>query len=238
MALLDSEDPDRRGKVTYVLVHGAWRGGWVWQLVAELLQRAGHAVHAPTFAGADLDADIQQLVTLLQTLRSVILVGHSYGGMVITGATDRVPERIRRLVYFDAFVPEDGKCLLDYAVPERAARFRDEGGRTGSVMPPPLALWGLLRAEHIQLVQPRERQQPFGTMAQPVRLKQPALLACIPKTFVYCSAPATGSFDQFAVRYRRDRSWIFREIASGHDAMILAPAQSAQVLLEQAGLRT
>ena len=78
-------------------------------------------------------------VLLIWVLRDVILVGHSYGGMVITGAADRAHARIRRLVYLDAFVPENGKCALDYVVPERAARMREEGEKVGSITPPPLS---------------------------------------------------------------------------------------------------
>ena len=90
-------------------------------------------------AGIDLDLHVQDVVALLQMedLRDVTLVGHSYGGMVITGASGRAVDRIKRLIYLDAFVPENGKCALDYVVPERAARMREEGGRTGFVSPPP-----------------------------------------------------------------------------------------------------
>jgi pimeloyl-ACP methyl ester carboxylesterase len=238
MAGVDAEDPDRGGEVTYVLVHGAWHGGWVWERVAALLRGAGHAVHAPTLAGHDLEAHVQQLVGLLEALSDVVLVGHSYGGMVTTAAADRVPQRIRRLVYLDAFVPEDGKCVLDYVLPERAARFREEGSRTGSITPPPLSVWGIERPEQVELVKPLERPQPFACMAEPLRLRSQAALQRIPKTFIYCSSPATGSFDHFAARLRHDPDWEYRELATGHAAMLLVPELTSQVLLEQAASRT
>ena len=225
----------------FVLVHGAWHGGWCWRYVRPLLK--GHEVFAPSLTGlgerrhlagpgVDLDTHISDIVSILERedLRDVILVGHSYGGMVVTGAADRAPERIGRLVYLDAFVPENGKCTLDYVVPERAARMREEGEKVGSVTPPPLSLWGLTRPEHIDFVKPREVRHPYRTMSQPIRLKNEAALKRLPKTFVYCSSPATGSFDAFAAKYRNDPAWKFFELATGHDAMILMPERVAQIL--------
>jgi len=233
---------------TFVLVHGAWHGGWKWKLVAPLLRRAGHDVYTPTLTGLgerahlarpgiDLDLHVQDVVALLEMedLREVVLLGHSYGGMVITGAADRAPGRIRRLVYLDAFVPENGKCLLDYvdhAVPERAAAFRKEGEQHGSVAPPPLSLWGIVKPEHIAFAKPRENRHPFHCFTQPIRLRNPEALARLPKSFIHCSSPATGSFDQFAAKYRNDPGWRFHELATGHDAMILVPEELAAVLLQ------
>jgi pimeloyl-ACP methyl ester carboxylesterase len=225
----------------FVLVHGAWHGGWCWRYVRPFLK--GHEIFAPSLTGLgerkhlarpdiDLDTHIGDIVSILEMedLRDVVLVGHSYGGMVITGAADRAHERIQRLVYLDAFVPENGKCTLDYVVPERAARMREEGERTGSVTPPPLSLWGLTKPEHIDFVKPREVPHPFSTMSQAIRLKNETALKRLPKTFVYCSSPATGSFDAFAAKYRSDPAWKFFELKTGHDAMILMPERVAEIL--------
>jgi pimeloyl-ACP methyl ester carboxylesterase len=184
----------------YVLVHGAWHGGWCWRFVRPLLE---HPVYAPSLTGLgdrkhlarpdiDLDTHIQDIVGLMEMedLRDVVLVGHSYGGMVVTGAADRAHARIKRLIYLDAFVPENGKCALDYVVPERAARMREEGERVGSITPPPVSLWGLTKPEHIEFVKPREVRHPYRTMTQPIKLQNPETLARIPKTFVYCSSPS------------------------------------------------
>jgi pimeloyl-ACP methyl ester carboxylesterase len=231
---------------TYVLVHGAWHGGWCWQIVAPALRRAGHEVYAPSLTGLgerkhlahrgiDLDTHIEDVVSLMEMedLHDVILLGHSYGGMVVTGAADR-SQRVGQLVYLDAFVPENGKCLLDYAVPERAAGMRAEGEKTGAVTPPPMSLWGLTKKEHLDFVAPREVKHPFGTMSQPVRIANPEKLARLPKTYVYCCAPPTGSFDQFAARYRNDPAWRFHELKTGHDAMLLVPDQVIAILWQTA----
>ena len=237
-------------EVTYVLIHGAWHGGWAWRLVAPILRFAGHEVHAPSLTGMgdrmhllraeiDLDLHIADVATLLEThdLADVILLGHSYGGMVITGAADRCAARIHRLVYFDAFVPENGKCLFDYveaAVPERAAGFRKMGEATGFVEPPPNSVWGHTDAKLIEWIKPREVRMPFRTQTQPLRLANEAALARIPRTFVHCTSPATGTFDQFAAKARNDPAWRFHELKSGHDAMILQPQAVAELLLKEA----
>ena len=234
---------------TFVLIHGAWHGGWCWKSVAPALRRAGHEVYAPSLTGMgerkhlaradiDLDTHIEDVVSLMEMedLGEVILLGHSYGGMVVTGAADR-SRRVGKLVYLDAFVPEHGRRLLDYAVPERAARMKEEGERTGFVTPPPPSLWGLTRAEHIDFVKSREVKQPFATLAQPIEIRNRERLAGLPKTYIYCSSPATGSFDQFAAKVRGDPAWRFHELKTGHDAMILMPEALGEILLQTAARR-
>ena len=230
---------------TFVLVHGAWHGGWCWKLVGPALRRAGHEVYAPSLTGLgerrhlaradiDLDTHIQDVLGLLEMedLNDVILLGHSYGGMVVTGVADRAAARIARLIYLDAFVPEDGKCLLDYAVPERTGRMRDEGEKTGFVSPPPMSLWGLTKPEDLAFVGPREVRHPFATMSQTLKLRSEKKTSSIPRSFIYCSSPATGSFDQFAARFRHDPAWRFYELPTGHDAMLLMPEAVTRILLE------
>ena len=110
---------------SFVIVHGAWGGGWAWQKVDRMLRARGHEVYRPTLTGLGervhlanttigLDTHIDDVVNVLiyEDLRDVVLVGHSYGGMVITGVADRAPDRIRRLIYLDAFVPNDGESLM------------------------------------------------------------------------------------------------------------------------------
>jgi len=231
---------------TFVLVHGAWSGGWKWRFVAPILQRAGHEVFRPTLTGLgerahlarpdiDLDVHMQDVVGLLEMedLREVVLVGHSYGGMVVTGAAERCPARIGRLVYLDAFVPENGKCALEYVVPERAAGFREQGERTGFVEPPPPSLWGVVKPEHVAFARQRETRHPYRCFTEALR-RVNSSAAALPKTFIYCSSPATGTFDQFAAKYRGDPKWRFHELKTGHDSMILVPEELAAILLKAA----
>ena len=235
--------------MTFVLIHGAWHGGWCWRIVAPMLRQAGHEVFAPSLTGlgdrahlanrdVDLELHINDVVSVLEKhdLREVVLLGHSYGGMVVTGAADRCTERIRRLIYFDAFVPENGRPQMHYieAVPERAAGFKKVGETTGFVPPPPNSLWGHTDPKLIEWIKARETPHPYKTFVQPIRLTNEAALKRIPKTFVQCSTPATGAFDQFAAKYRNAPGWRFHEIKSGHDAMILVPQTVADILIQEA----
>jgi pimeloyl-ACP methyl ester carboxylesterase len=231
---------------TFLVAHGAWSAGWAWKKMRPRLRERRHELWTPTYTGlgervhlasndVKLDTHIEDVLKVLEfeDLRDVILIGHSYGGMVATGVADREPGRIARLVYLDAFVPEDGKCTLDYVVPERAASMRHEGERTGFVTPPPMALWGLTRRDDLDFVGAREVRHPYATMAQPIRLANHAEWRILPKTFVYCSSPATGSFDQFVEKYRNDPGWRVHELKTGHDAMILMPDEVTQLLLDK-----
>jgi pimeloyl-ACP methyl ester carboxylesterase len=232
----------------FVLIHGAWHGGWCWKFVASALRRAGHQVYAPSLTGMgerkhlarfgiDLATHIEDVVSLMEMedLSDVVLVGHSYGGMVVTGAAER-SERVGTLVYLDAVVPEHGKAMLDYVVLERAARMTEEGIKTGFVTAPPFSLFGITRADHLDFIKPREVRQPYATMSQPIRIHNPERLVRLPKTYIYCSSPATGTFDAFAAKYRNDPAWRFHEMKTGHDAMILAPDELTALLM-QAGKR-
>jgi pimeloyl-ACP methyl ester carboxylesterase len=228
---------------TYVLVHGAWHGGWCWAKVARLLRDAGHEVYTPTLTGlgerahlarpeVDLETHIQDVVAMLEAeeLRQVTLVGHSYGGMVITGVAARTSGRIGHLVYLDAFVPEAGKSLLDY-VGEGAGAMREaavahgEGWKLPSFPP-----------ERFGVTSQRDTEWLTKHLVpQPLRTFEQALPAAggekLKRTYVYCSKPAMGAFDQFAERLRDDRKWTFHDVKTGHDAMVTAPGEIARILM-------
>jgi len=228
---------------TYVLVHGAWHGGWCWAKVARLLRDAAQEVYTPTLTGLgerahlarpeiDLETHIQDIVAVIESeeLRQVTLVGHSYGGMVISGVAARVAARIGHLVYLDAFVPEAGKSLLDYLGP-RAAVMREavatqgEGWKIPSLPP---ERYGVSSQRDTEWLTKHLRPQPLKTFEQPL----PALGGEeLKRTYVYCSKPATGTFDQFAERLRDDRKWTFHDVKTGHDAMITAPGEIAKILM-------
>src|SRR5215831_19375157 len=233
----------------FVLVHGGWVGGWYWCRVAPLLQAGGHRVFAPTLTGlgerahlcslaVNLDTHVQDVTNVLQfeELHEVVLVGHSYGGMVITGVAERAAERIAHLCYLDAFVPQDGQALADFVGPamvagiRESARVSSDGSRVP--MPFPLAAVGIEKEADISWMMPRLTAHPLNTILQPVRLADPAARA-LPRTFIYCSEPPIGFFEGFAEKARSE-GWRYREIASGHTAMVTAPQQVADLLLEVA----
>lgn len=229
--------------MTFVLVHGAWHGGWCWRRVVPALRAAGHEVFTPTLTGLgerahllrpdiDLDKHIQDVVMLLEMedLKDVVLVGHSYGGMVITGVADRAHARIRRLVYLDAFVPENGKALADYIGAERAAHQRVQGERHGVLDPLPLAALGIQRPEDVAWVSSKLVKHPYGTMAQPIRLANEPAWRALAKTYVNCCS-MTGTFNQFVDKVKTDTAWQYHELPTGHDAMITDPQGVSRILL-------
>ena len=176
----------RLNQATYVLVHGAWHGSWCWQRVRKNLRDAGQQVFTPTLTGlgershlnsaaVDLSMHIADVVNLLrwEDLSDVILCGHSYGGMVISGAADRVPERIRALVYLDAFVPEDGECLFDFLSPELAQPMRLQAQTAGGgwKVPPIPAERFNINLEDAAWVNAQCTFQSIASFEEPVELK-------------------------------------------------------------------
>lgn len=155
---------------TFMLVHGAFHGGWCWKKVLPLLRAVGHEVFTPTLTGLGERAHLLTPTTNLQThvqdvtaaleyedLSGVVLVGHSYGGMVITAVAERVPERLRHLVYLDALVPGDGQTLFDLITPEGRARHHDMARTSGEgwrIPPCSLEDLGVTAAEDLQWMRP------------------------------------------------------------------------------------
>jgi pimeloyl-ACP methyl ester carboxylesterase len=235
---------------TFVLVHGGWHGGWCWKEVAALLRAAGHEVWTPTLTGlgerahlltpaTDLALHIRDVTIVLEyeELGDAILVGHSYGGMVITGVADRAPDRIARLVYLDAFVPTDGQALFDLLRPERRAFFQEQADLHGDgwrVPPPSASALGIADESVARWLTAKMTPQPLKTFTQPLALTNPVADA-IPRTFIHCSAgPMTASFVPFAAHARITPDWQYHELAVGHDAMLIAPADLADLLVAQA----
>lgn len=232
---------------TYVLIHDAWHGGWSWQKVVPLLRTAGHDVYAPTLTGlgerahlidrkTSLDTHVQDVVGLIEfkDLKDVVLVGHGYGGSVIRGVADQIPEALAHMIYLNAFVIDDGKSLAQFLGPEHRAavqeRARQEG--EGWKLPPYSPEWyGVTRREDIEWMRPRLTPQPLKTEFDPMIFRNPKAES-IPKSYIFCNAPAIGRFGEFAQRARTEPGWQYRELATGHDAMISQPKELSRLLLE------
>lgn len=235
---------------TFVLVQGAWVGGWYWKRMAPLLLAAGHEVFAPTLTGlgerahlaspdVGLETHIQDVLGVLtyEDLSNVILVGHSYGGMVITGVAERAPDRLAHLVYFDAFVPTDGQALFDLISPDLAAMFREEAKSQGDgwrIPAPPVEspIFGLPDPADQTWAGPRLAAQPLRTFEEPVQVADPAA-AALPRTYIYCASKMPPDpFAPFAAQLKAAMGWRFRELATGHCAQITMPRELAGLLLE------
>ena len=227
---------------TFVLVHGAWHGGWCWERLREPLSQRGALVHTPTLTGlgdrahllspaVGLRTHIDDIVQVLEeaNLRDAILVGHSYGGMVVTGVASRVSNRLARVVYLDAAVPRNGQCLFDCTGPkfrnwiDEAAGARGEGWRIP--VPPPKFL-GLADAADIDWVMPRLVPHPYRSFREPVQWPAGQELA-LPRSYINCIGDKPRGGERSAQAEGIDD---YHELATGHDAMVTAPRELAELL--------
>jgi pimeloyl-ACP methyl ester carboxylesterase len=229
---------------TFVLVQGAWHGSWCWRRVRDALQAAGHEVFTPTLTGVgershllsqdiNLDTHIDDVINLIkwEDLSDVVLCGHSYGGCVVRGVVDRIGERIAKLVYLDAFVPEHGESLHNVLPPEVAnlqldlAKQHGDGWR----VPPIPAEAFAVNAADAAWVDRQCTMQPLATFQQPLSLRNKSDPA-IPTLFILASAWNDSPFHKFHER-AKTRGWQTLSIACGHDVMLDRPAELTQALL-------
>jgi pimeloyl-ACP methyl ester carboxylesterase len=231
---------------TYVLVHGAWHGGWCWRDVASRLAAAGHAVFTPTqtglaerkhllHAGISLDTFVEDIVNVIdaEELNDIYLVGHSFGGRSVCGVADRMPERVRRLVFLDSGLPTSGKSAMDGLPADiRATRLKLAQDSSGglSVPPPGMADFGITDAESVAWLERRLTPHPLGTYTTPMNLAHP-LGNGVPVTYIRCTEPTYRPTESSADYARSRADWQYLELATGHDAMISAPGPLADMLL-------
>lgn len=231
-----------------VLVQGAWEGGWYWRPVRRRLQAAGHEVFAPSLTGLgershlahadiDLDTHVQDIVSLFEfeELDDAVLVGHSYGGMVITGVADRLPERIRALVYLDAFLPEDGESILSLARPERQAQIRAaaEAGGSWRIPPTPARDWGVTDAAEAAWLDRHSVDHPLATMTQPIRLTG-AHKQVGRRIYILAAAYDPSPFLKFAAKAESEGGWETHRIDCHHFLNVSRPDDVARIVGEAA----
>ncbi|NML43240.1 alpha/beta fold hydrolase [Ramlibacter sp. G-1-2-2] len=234
----------------FVLVHGAWHGGWCWTHVGDRLRAQGHRVFTPTLTGlgerrhlisaqVNLDTHIDDVVNLIEfeELQDVVLVGHSYAGIVITGVADRIAPRLRQLVYLDSLMLDSGKSIFssfpDDVVQQRLKAIRDTGGGVGAAAPLSPAAFGVKQPADSEWVTRRMTPQPVGTYLQPLVLRHPVGNGR-PKTYIECTDGPIATLEPTKARIRADASWTVRTLATGHDAMISAPDALTDMLLQLA----
>jgi pimeloyl-ACP methyl ester carboxylesterase len=235
---------------TFVLIHGSRHGGWCWQRVGQRLLRAGHDAHWPTLTGCgdrshlidamaiDLDTHIEDVAAALfyEDLKDVILVGHSYAGMVITGVADRSPERLARLVYLDALVPHAGESHLQLAgemADGLRAQIAEEG--RGTRLPAATASpgrYGVVDPDDAAWVAERLTDHPSGSLEQRLRSARHAYE--MPRTYVSCRRSAMIP-PSVAQRATDDPGFAVIELDAAHDCMITAPDLVVETLLATAG---
>jgi pimeloyl-ACP methyl ester carboxylesterase len=245
---------------TYVLVGGAWLGGWAWQPVARELRAHGHDVHLVTFTGlgershlaspeVDLDTYLADVVNLIEfeDLHDVVLVGHSYAGLVVTGVADRIPERIGLLAYLDSGPSPDGAAFIDLQPPPSRELLERLVERDGEGWRLPMPSWdeleGVMGAS-LEGLGPDERArmrarataQPFRTWTQPLSLQDPARDR-LPKLMITCSIPLAQVREMIAAGHPwfaelAGPRWSFLELPTGHWPMFSVPGPLASLLLQ------
>jgi len=234
---------------TFVLVHGAWHGSWCWSRVRKALQSQGHQVFTPTLTGVgershllspqvNLDTHIDDVVNLIkwEELSDVILCGHSYGGCVISGVADRLPDRIGALVYLDAFVLEGGQSLHD-TLPPATSKMQLEAAQNvgdGWKVPPIPAEVFNVNAKDREWVNRQCTMQPLATFQQPLRLTG-AIHQIRNVTFILATGFEGSPFPPFYER-AKTLGWKTLTVSCGHDVMLDMPDTLSRALME-AGAR-
>ena len=231
---------------TFVLIHGAWHGGWCWRRVADLLQAQGHKVFAPTLTGVGershllskditLDTHIADIVNLFkwEDLKGVCLVAHSYGGWPSSGALEQVHDRVSSIVWLDAFKPENGQRGTDFAS-EFSRKAMEEAIAKGAPgrAPPPVAAFGI-NAKDQAWVQSKLTDQPNGVSTQPIKLTG-AREKIAKKTYMRATTYPQPAFDKALAECKADTTWkTFETTAAGHDVMVDAPEWLVDILLRE-----
>ena len=231
---------------TFVLVHGAWHGGWCWCRVADRLRASGHIVFTPTLTGLgerahllhpdiNLSLHVADVLGLIkcERLNNIVLVGHSYGGFVISGVAEAVANKISSIVFLDAFIPDNGESLLDVVQPAVQDVIQDVLDRGDTTVPVRDAAAFKVNEKDRPWVDSLATPQPIGTMTEKITLTG-ARERVATKAYIRAAGYPNVSFDKACARTKADRSWRTYEVPCGHDVMIDKPDRLAEILLEVA----
>lgn len=235
---------------TFLLTHGAWHGGWCWRRLHDILVREGHRVFCPTLTGlgerrhllhpdVSLDTHIEDViaVTVAEEIADIVLIGHSYGGAVVTNVADRMPDSLRALVFLDAYIARDGESIIDADPPERqqAIRSRIEETGQGPVLPcPPAVIYGLRSEADREWVDRRQTPHPAATYTQKSTIT--GAWRTVPKlVYIATTGFSQSDFRDISASLAEDDAFVRAEIDSGHDAMIDAPADLAALVQRLVG---
>ncbi|NIG55517.1 alpha/beta fold hydrolase [Chitinophaga sp. Cy-1792] len=228
-------------KPVFVLVHGAWHGGWCWQEVSQRLTAQGYKVYTPTLSGlgehkntlnesVGLDTHISDIINLLtmEDLHNVVLVGHSYAGAVIEGVADSIPGRLRSLIFLDAIIAENGQSLHELQPAEMQASEQRNIDAKQPLAPFPVQIFGVTDPVKAAWVTARLTDQPFLTFAQQIKLHH-ALGNGLPRTYIACTNPQLPIMARMSEK-AKSLGWQHVDMNTGHDAMITDPAGLSKLL--------
>lgn len=232
---------------TFVLVHGAWHGGWCWRDVAAHLRSRGHQVYTPTMTGSGERAHLLRTDTGLSTciadicavieceeLSEVVLVGHSFAGLVISGVADRLASRLRQLIYLDALVAQHGQSALSVLPADvQSARGRTCDAEGLRIAVPPASAFGVKDPQQIVWLQRRLTPQALKPYTDALIL-QHALGNGLRKAYIAVTDPDYAPLAGIRQQVQQQPDWIYRELSAGHDAMITSPLALSDLLCELA----
>lgn len=237
--------PRGRSK-TYVLVHGAYHGGWCWKHVASRLRALGHSVYTPTLTGLgerahlmaikpSLEMFIEDVAQVIhyEDLSNVILVGHSFAGTIVSALADRIPDKLAHLVYLDAQVLQSGQAPADTAPPAAIETYKQRAQASGyvSIPPGPLEHFGIVDPAMVQWVGARVTPHPYQTYFDQLMLKHP-LGNGLPATYIAVTNPLFPNTAHSRQVAREQPGWRYLEIPTAHDAMLLMPEQLTKMLVD------
>ncbi len=232
---------------TFVLVHGAWHGGWCWRFVADQLKAGGGRVFAPTLSGlgerahlldktVNLSTHIEDVCRLIraENLSGIVLVGHSYGGMVVSGVADRMPGRIRSLVILDGFVPTNGKAMSDYWPASLKAEWDDKAAANGGLSIPPIPAESFGVNERLRdWVNSHCVPHPYASFNEKIRLTG-GRERVASKLYIRAAKWRSHAFDGFLAEAQADKGWRTITLDCGHEVMVDAPELLATTLEAEA----
>ncbi len=229
---------------TFVLVHGSWHGGWCWRHVADLLEKSGHKVYAPTLTGLGershlmsglitLDTHVTDVANVIkwENLDNVVLVGHSYAGFVVSGVAEKALPSISSIVFLDAFLPDNGQRVVDLTPPELKANALKAAERNEVGRPVPPAKTFHVNEKDQTWVDAKMTPQPTFVSLQPIVLTG-AREKIAKKTYIRATSSPSAVFDNYLEKLKSDPAWRTYSVPCGHDVMVDMPERLSEILIE------
>ena len=227
---------------TVLVCHGAWSAGWAWKKMHPLMTAAGHRLVTPSYTGLgerahlanpsiDLETHIEDILNVIhyEDLRDIVLVGHSYGGMVATGVAGRARDRVTQLIYIDAFVPDDGESLLDLLNGSERQRMRELAKAGDGWRVPPNPTPPDTPPADLEWLTERRVDMPLKCFEMKLKLHGGSLT--LPRNYIYATrASPVDAFGPFAKRARSEAGWRYHEIDASHSPNVTAPEALMSVL--------
>ena len=236
----------KNNKPHFLLIHGAWHGGWVWNEISEILNYQGYSVSTPTLTGLGekkhllsskitIDTFIEDVVNhiIFENLNNIILVGHSFAGSVISGVADRLKDRIQKLIYFDAMILKDGQKPFDIAPKELVKQRIELAKRFGngiSIPAPSADAFGVFDVKKSLLLEEKLTPHPLSTYQSKLTIKN-EIGNGIPLFYIFCNNPVYKSLESSREVVRKLK-WPIFELNAGHDAMLTHPKETLNLLMK------